>query len=125
MKTQSGLTSIYNEKVVSATTVTRPLEGLTKERGILHHEGVKLKTDKGNEYLVHKGDGFGKSSQTVVVDAKHMSGKWTERQTVEVGGKTNVASFVKEGGKNYNVFTDNCQDAAKRGMKMAKERGGH
>lgn len=25
-----------------------------------------------------------------------------------------VSSFVKEGGKNYNLATDNCQHAAKR-----------
>jgi hypothetical protein len=30
-------------------------------------------------WLVHKGDGFGISSQTVVVDARHMSTSWQVR----------------------------------------------
>ena len=33
----------------------------------------------GSTWLVHKGDGFGISSQTVVVDARHMSTSWQVR----------------------------------------------
>ena len=36
----------------------------------------RVTTDSGEQYLVHKGPGFGKSGQTVVVDAKHMSDNW-------------------------------------------------
>lgn len=39
----------------------------------------RLTTESGNQYLVHKGSGYGKSSQTVVVDAKHMSSNWKVR----------------------------------------------
>lgn len=36
----------------------------------------RITTANGKQYLVHKGPGFGKSSQTVVTDARHMSDKW-------------------------------------------------
>ena len=125
MKTQSGLTSIYNEKVVHAERVSRPLGQLSAEVGPLHHEGVRVTTDKGNQYLVHKGSDFGKSSQTVVVDAKHMSNKWTVHETANAGGKSTVSDFVKEGGPGYSWRKDNCQHGAKRGMDMAKGKAEH
>ena len=33
----------------------------------------------GSEWLVHKGEGFGSSSQTVVLFSRHMSAKWQVR----------------------------------------------
>lgn len=30
----------------------------------------------GSKWLVHKGDDYGKSSQTIVVDGRHMSNNW-------------------------------------------------
>jgi hypothetical protein len=38
----------------------------------------------GSTWLVHKGDGFGISSQTVVVDARHMSTSWQVRSPKSV-----------------------------------------
>lgn len=40
-------------------------------------------------------------------------------QTVS-GGQT-VGGYVAQGGANYNVFTDNCQDGAKRGLKYGQK----
>ena len=37
---------------------------------------LRVTTAAGEQYLVHKGPEFGKSSQTVVVDAGHMSSNW-------------------------------------------------
>ena len=39
--TQSGLTSIYNERVVSAERVQRPLSGSNVSKLGIHHEGVR------------------------------------------------------------------------------------
>ena len=36
----------------------------------------RVTTAGGERYLVHNGKGYGKSGQTVVVDAKHMSNNW-------------------------------------------------
>ena len=36
----------------------------------------RITTEGGGQHLVHKGPGFGKSSQTVVTNAANMSGKW-------------------------------------------------
>ena len=45
----------------------------------------------GQQLLIHKGSGYGKSSQTVVVDAKHMSNKWT----VSASASNSVAIIVQ------------------------------
>ena len=36
----------------------------------------RITTESGKQYLVHKGPDFGRSSETVVTDAHHMSSKW-------------------------------------------------
>ena len=122
MKTKSGLTALFNEKVVSVTRVTRPLAGYKKEYPSLklYHAGVLVTTDQGNTYLIHKGDGYGKCSQTVVVRASHMSSLWTRRETVTVTRKLRVGDFVKVAGANYSLLRDNCQDAVRRMMRLAK-----
>jgi hypothetical protein len=83
VKTKSGLTSLYNERVVSVDSVTRPLNGFNREFGGIgtlkgHHAGVRVTTESGGQYLIHKGDGFGGSGgNTVVTDARYMSNNWT------------------------------------------------
>ena len=106
--------------------MSRPLGNLKNEYGERgRHEGVVLTTDEGNQYLVHKGPGFGKSSDTVVVGANHMKeSRWTTRETANVGGKATVSDFVRSGGKHYSWTSDNCQDASRHEMDMAEERGG-
>ena len=79
-------------------------------------------TSDGKKYLVHKGSGYGKSSQTVVTDAKHMSNRWkTSGEGKSVNGK-NVGDFVKTGGKNYNFITNNCHHASSRMDNLGKRR---
>ena len=36
----------------------------------------RITTDSGHQHLVHKGPQFGKASDTVVTDARHMSDRW-------------------------------------------------
>ncbi|XP_013412058.1 uncharacterized protein LOC106174870 [Lingula anatina] len=121
VKSQSGLTSIFNEKVVSAERMKRPMPSWGGGSGSLvgiHHEGVKVTTDKGNQYLVHKGKNYGVSNQTVVTDARHMSDKWQSKGSVDVGGRKTVNDFVQVGGTGYNLAKDNCIQASKRMMNM-------
>ncbi|MEQ2215908.1 hypothetical protein XENOCAPTIV_007643, partial [Xenoophorus captivus] len=46
-------------------------------------ESGQVTVDDGSQWLVHKGDRYGLSSQTVVTDARHMSPAWrvSEQQT--------------------------------------------
>ena len=77
-----------------------------------------VKTESGKEWLIHKGKGYGKSSETVVVDIKHMSDKWTRHETRNVTGENlNVGSFVEAGGSGYHLLLDNCHHSANRMMK--------
>ena len=65
-------------------------------------------------HLIHKGEGYGKSSQTVVVDAKHMSNKWSTVETRGVQGHT-VGDFVKTSGPDYSIPKwDHCITSANK-----------
>ncbi|XP_031570007.1 uncharacterized protein LOC116304407 isoform X10 [Actinia tenebrosa] len=112
IKTKSGLTRLYNSKVVKVERVKRPLNGFLGKLGV-PHSGVVVTTASGKRYLVHKGPGYGKSSQTVVTDAKNMSKKWKVEKSKKVTG-ARVGDYVKTGGKTYRVFTDNCNQASQR-----------
>lgn len=84
--------------------------------GVLSHSGVRVTLEDGSTYLIHKGKNYGIQSETVVVDAKHMSKSWEVTQSKPVQGKT-VSDFVKAGGTDYNLFFDNCHMGAGRMMK--------
>ena len=86
------------------------------------HSGSLVTTSDGGRYLVHKGDGFGKSSNTVVVDAKHMSNNWKAAgPTQNVGGRANVSDYVKAGGKDYSVRGSNCHNATEKMQGLGKK----
>ena len=97
----------------------------------------------GSQWLIHKGGGYGISSDTVVVDARHMSSDWTvslhvnvhvssqdegsdasdllflSSQVVKEGnfqGRKSVTDFVATGGSDYNFLFDNCHRASIRMM---------
>uniref|UniRef100_A0A3B4X359 Uncharacterized protein n=1 Tax=Seriola lalandi dorsalis TaxID=1841481 RepID=A0A3B4X359_SERLL len=90
----------------------RPLEGTSSWLGPISHSGVRVTLEDGTKWLVHKGDGYGRSSQTVVTDAQHMSRAWE----VNFEGTKRVSDFVSAGGSNYNLFTDNCHLGSRRMM---------
>lgn len=120
---------------MSSQPVERPLEGLNRGKfgkigiGLANaagvrtsysnkldqatHSGSLITTSDGRQYLVHKGDGFGKSGgDTVVTDAKHMTNRWEAagpRQDVD--GRATVADYVKAGGKDYRLRGADCHDA--------------
>ncbi|GCC24493.1 hypothetical protein chiPu_0002894 [Chiloscyllium punctatum] len=106
---QSELTRLYNTPVVKIELIKRPLRGVP----LIPHAGVRVTTDDGHQWLIHKGNGFGISSQTVVVDAVHMSPEWRVTAVKTVRGRT-VGDYVRVGGEAYRLFTNNCLQAAKR-----------
>ncbi|XP_072536039.1 uncharacterized protein [Salminus brasiliensis] len=112
----SDLRKLYNSKVYKAERMTRPLEGLSFQAGKLSHSGVRVTLADGTQWLVHKGDGYGISSQTVVVHARHMASNWKIIETKNFGGSKTVSDFVKAGGTDYSLIFDNCHDASGRMM---------
>ncbi|XP_073728349.1 uncharacterized protein [Misgurnus anguillicaudatus] len=112
----SDLRKLYNSKVFKAERMTRPLEGMSFQFSKFSHSGVRVTLGDGTTWLVHKGDGYGISSQTVVVDARHMSKKWKIVETKNFGGSKTVSDFVKAGGTDYTIIFDDCHDASGRMM---------
>lgn len=116
---RQGLTNLYNSGVSSVEHVKRPLGGSGGAIGI-QHSGVVVTTNSGDRWLVHKGSGYGDSSQTVVTNAKHMSGSWTSGGAQPARPGTTVADYVKAGGSNYNMAFDNCHHGSQRMMDVGK-----
>ncbi|KAJ1194214.1 hypothetical protein NDU88_003508 [Pleurodeles waltl] len=116
MKSQSQLTSLYTQPVVFAELLTRPMGSLPVKVGPISHSGVRVTLADGRKYLVHKGENYGISSQTVVVDARHMGSDWKITQAKPVQGKT-VSDFVRAGGKGYHILFNNCHMGSARMMK--------
>ncbi|KAK0149649.1 hypothetical protein N1851_009603 [Merluccius polli] len=115
----SDLTMLYNSPVYLAFRMERPLGDhhfyigpFGHIAGQLSHSGVKVNLADGSEWLVHKGKEFGSGSQTVVVDARHMSPYWKVFETHDFKGTKTVGDFVKTGGNDYHLLFDNCHQAA-------------
>ena len=58
--------------------------------------------------------------ETVVVDAKNMSGAWKSAGSQSAQPGTRVADYVKAGGSKYNLLFDNCHDGSRRMMNLGK-----
>ena len=121
VKTQGGLNKIYNQRVTKVEHVTRPMgsSGGSAKVPFVHHHGTVVTTSSGDRYLVHKGKNYGRSSETVVTNARHMSDKWRTTETRSVQGRT-VSDFVKAGGPKYSVIKDNCIHGANRMTGLGK-----
>jgi hypothetical protein len=74
---------------------------------------IKLSLFVGGRWLVHKGAGYGVSSQTIVEPAGNMGKGWNGVESKKVTG-AKIADYVKTGGKKYKVVTDNCHHASHR-----------
>uniref|UniRef100_A0A3P9CMA7 Uncharacterized protein n=1 Tax=Maylandia zebra TaxID=106582 RepID=A0A3P9CMA7_9CICH len=93
-ESKQGLTDLYNSPVYKAEWMVRP------------HTGVRAVTlADGSQWLIHKGQDYGISSDTVVTSARHMSSAW------KFNGRKKVAAFVKRGGQTYNALF-NCHVAS-------------
>lgn len=95
---------------------------ISEQKSRATHSGVVVTTTDGKKYLVHKGDGYGKSSQTVVVDAKHMGKSWKNVGKSGNGNGKSIGSFVKAGGENYKLSGGNCHDATDDMKKNGKRK---
>ena len=111
-----GLTRLYNAKVYLAEKMKRPLEGTAVIIGPISHSGVRVTLADGSRWLIHKGGGFGTSSQTVVADARHMSSNWRLDKTKNFNGRKTVSDFVRAGGSEYSWWADNCHMGSNRMM---------
>ncbi|XP_040900566.1 uncharacterized protein LOC121186041 [Toxotes jaculatrix] len=110
------LTRLFNSPVRHAERVERPINGPLSAFGV-KHSGVRVTLDDDSQWLIHKGDGYGKSSQTVVTDARHMSSAWEPSGTSrDFDGSKTVSDFVAAGGSDYRLLRDNCHHASGRMM---------
>ncbi|KAI0213583.1 hypothetical protein LSAT2_001390 [Lamellibrachia satsuma] len=114
---RSELTRLYNQPVRRVTHVERPLTGLSTMVGPIRHSGVVVETQDGRRMLIHKGKDYGRSSQTVVTDARHMSSNWRPVQSRPVSGSS-VGDFVRAGGRDYSTIGDNCHNGRCRMMAL-------
>jgi len=119
IKSQSGLTNLYNQKIKTIERVSRKMANVP----VFKHQGVRVTLDDGSKFLVHKGSGYGgRGGQNVVTNARHMSKKWSGAGARKVNSGATLGDLVKAGGKNYNVAVDNCYHGATR---MEKKAGGN
>ncbi|XP_043973372.1 uncharacterized protein LOC122831334 [Gambusia affinis] len=107
----SDLTELYNKRVHLAEEMRRPLGNLPFTLGVFSHCGVRVTLDDGSRWLIHKGDGYGISSQTVATDARHMSSRWKVIESKDFEGTKTVSDLVGAGGTNYRLIGENCHDA--------------
>uniref|UniRef100_A0A3P9PFT4 LRAT domain-containing protein n=1 Tax=Poecilia reticulata TaxID=8081 RepID=A0A3P9PFT4_POERE len=107
----SALTNLYNKRVHLAEAMRRPLGSLPVTLGVISHCGVRVTLADGSRWLIHKGGGYGISSQTVATDARHMSSNWRVIGSKNFRGTKTVSDLVGAGGPNYRLFGDNCHDA--------------
>lgn len=117
----SDLRKLYNSRVTFAERFKRPLGNSVNSciaKNLGNHSGVKITLNNGQKFLVHKGNEYGDASETVVVDAKHMSSRWWSTGEKKNIYHSTVADYIRAGGKNYNLFSDNCHHASKRMMKL-------
>ncbi|KAI9999617.1 hypothetical protein NQD34_018342 [Periophthalmus magnuspinnatus] len=121
-----GLRTLYNSKVKSAELMTRPKQGMPSwvpNTYFTSHSGVRVTLDNGKQYLIHKGPGYGKASDTVVTDANHMSNKWRVKKNQDFGGSRTVGDMVKAGGTRYSLLRGkHCHNAAKKIMRLGRRR---
>ncbi|CAF5224498.1 unnamed protein product, partial [Rotaria magnacalcarata] len=114
------LNTLYNKLIQSIHEYSRPLQipggNFLNKLGI-NHWGQVATYEDGQRFLVHKGNNFGKNSQTVAVDARYMSNNWSPRGSavnVNPEKSVNLADLVKSGGAYYNPICDNCMHGSQR-----------
>ena len=109
------LTTLFNEKIISSTPVTRPMSSSGVNVPFVSHQGNLVTTDSG-QHLIHQGKEYGKSSECVITPAANMSSKWKPTGASSDGGSATVGEAMAAGQSKgaYNVITNNCYDAQKR-----------
>lgn len=116
------LRRLLQSPVYLAEWMERPLSSSFPAVWPLSHTGVRVTirddgpAPLGRQWLIHKGQNYGISSDTVVVSARHMSDRWEVKGTKQFNGRKTVSDFVKTGGETYNLLFANCHVASKRMM---------
>ncbi|CEM26711.1 unnamed protein product [Vitrella brassicaformis CCMP3155] len=131
------LVRLYNSPVLSVQLVSRPKHGIgnirlpkevmpppstSSEPVIINaHEAVIVTTPMG-EFLIEKGSGYGSGGgNTIVKKVQHMNkAQWTFGEVrTDIAAGVTVGQLVHQGGTEYRLFSNNCQDAAGRIMEHA------
>ena len=122
---KKGTTNLYNSKVTKVESYSRPLNSWVGNLGI-KHTGVVATTSNGHRWLIHKGNGYGKSSSTIITDAKYMSNRWKKTGTKYTKGHT-ISDLMKAGYVNkpfgFSSGKKICWDASRNIMNRVGKRG--
>ena len=123
--TKSGLTNLYNQQIIRAERVERPMHNVLDF--FAKHQGIKVTLANGEQYLVHHGTNYGKSQDSVIVPAENMSSEWTSVKDIPVAGNKTVGGLMGNtggpGNERYDLVTNNCYTSARRGEEyLSKEK---
>uniref|UniRef100_A0A672HYZ1 Uncharacterized protein n=1 Tax=Salarias fasciatus TaxID=181472 RepID=A0A672HYZ1_SALFA len=112
----TALNQLYNSPGYQAERMRRPLGRLSFSMGPISHSGVRVTLADNSQFLIHKGDDYGISSQTVVTPAGEMTDRWSVVESKDFAGQKTVGDFVAAGGSDYKLLFDNCHHGAGRMM---------
>lgn len=117
---------VENQKVVKMEKMSLPMDST---KGWLPHLGVKVTTDTGNEYMVHKAGKPGQDGRETATEVRHMSDpkirpeEWQKSGLgpISVEGRNlKIGHFVEASGPGYNLIFDNSWNAADRMIDLRK-----
>ena len=119
---------VENKKVAKIEKMSVPMDSAM---GLLPHQGVKVTTTDGDEYMVHK---VGKRKQghesTTAVwsmsDERLDADKWYSSGSGSISVEDRnlkIGHFVEQSGEGYNLVFENCWNATERMMDLAKPKG--
>lgn len=123
--TKSGLTELFNKKVVSAQEIHRDMNnssgGLSGMAGF-PHKGVALTLEDGREFLAHStGADVGSAGMPVITGANRSSNWKNVGESVTPSNMT-VGNFKEAGGSEpYKLLGNNCYNSTNRMMDAAKD----
>eukprot|EP00392_Amoebophrya_sp_AT5.2_P011626 g11705.t1 len=87
-----------SERIVSAQTVERPLNGPGGHSFGQTHSGTRVTTEAGNSYLIHAP---GANRGSVVTNASNMSNRWSVVRDLNIAEPTTVGALHRAGGSSY------------------------
>jgi hypothetical protein len=117
----SDVKKLRETPVVRAELYERPLANSASAtvQGVLGGKqlGVVVTVEDGRRFLLVKGNQEGRGKETVAIISDHMTDDWVKVATKQVTGTT-FGNFVQAGGRAYDLFKDNGNQAAERMMEL-------
>ena len=111
---------VHNQKVLKVQKMLTP----TDSARLVPHAGVKVTTEQGSHYMVHKVGKLedGQSSTEVSKMSDVRPEDWSESgDCIDVTDRNlKIGHFVEASGPGYNLLFDNCHGASNRMVDLNK-----